>query len=259
MHPVTSPTELYLPSLIEGDTDATLALFGGAGDVADVLSGGVGGVMFPYWAAARHMYLSDRKARLEPVRTTRRGSRAVVEVVLHLTIDGRAVPLPVAIVGEEAGDKLVRVRSYHSTFPLWGRHAPRDPLLPPDEELRPADVVGRYMTALRAGDVDAILACLEPDAVVREPAGGEFVYSDTEGHRRFYAGILSRGGVVLDHCTMTDEGAACAIEYNVVRWGDVALPMPNPGIAVYERSAGGKLKAVRIYDDVEPPPASRTE
>jgi hypothetical protein len=254
-----SPTELYLPSLLDGDTDATIALFGGQGQVVDTLSGAIGPDVFPYWAAARHMYLGDRKARVEPVRTTRQGSRCVVEVILHLTIDGRAVPLPVAMVGEEAGDTLVRLRSYHSTWPLTGRHAPRDPALPPDEELRLADVVGRYMDALRAGDVEKILACLEPDAVVREPSGGEYTYTGAEGHRRFYGAILARGGILLDHCTSTDEGGACAVEYNVVRWGDQTLPTPNPGVAIYERSGGGKLRAVRIYDDVAPPPGAGTE
>ena len=248
-----------MSSLLDGDTDATLALFGGEGEVHDVLSGGIGAAMFPYWAAARHMYLVDRKARLEPLRTTRSGSRAVVELTMHLSIDGRPVALPVAVVGEEAGELLVRARVYHSTFPLRGQHTPRDAFMPPDPELRPADVVGRYMDALHAGDVEGILACLEPDAVVREPSGGEFTYTDAEGHRRFYGTILARGGIVLDHVSMTDEGAACAIEYNVVRWGTVELVVPHPGVAVYERSPGGKLSAVRIYDDVDPPLAGESE
>lgn len=256
---MSSPTERYLPSLIEGDTDETVALFGGTAEVSDVLSGLVIPQTFFFWAAARHMYLNDRKARIEPVRTTRRGSRAVVEVVQHMVVDGRAVALPVAMVGEEAGDTLVRLRVYHSTWPLRGKHTPRDPLLPPDPELRATDVMGRYQDALRDGDVERILACLEPDAVVREPAGGEFVYTDHDGHRRFYRGILARGGILLDHCSVTDEGAACAIEYNVVRWGDVELPVPHPGVAVYERSPRGLIRAVRIYDDVEPPEPAGTE
>jgi hypothetical protein len=259
MRPVTSPTERYMTSLLDGDTDATLALFGGQGEVQDVLSGGVGAYLFPYWAAARYMYLVDRKARLEPGRTTRQGSRAVVELTLHLTVDGRAIALPVAVVGEEAGDTLVRARVYHSTVPLRGKHTPRDAFLEPDPEARLADVIGRYVAALRAADVDGILACLEPDAVVREPSGGEYTYTDPEGHRRFHAGRFERGGIQLAINTVTDEGASCAVEYNVVRWGEVDLTVPHPGVAVFERSAGGKLRAVRFYDDVEPPIPGESE
>lgn len=57
------------------------------------------------------------------------------------------------------------------------------------------------------------------------------------------------------HCTATDDGTACAIEYNAVRWGTAELP-PQAGVAVYVRGASGRLAAARIYDDVEPPAAS---
>jgi hypothetical protein len=29
----------------------------------------------------------------------------------------------------------------------------------------------------------------------------------------------NRGGIGLEHCTLTDDGVRCAIEYNCVRWG----------------------------------------
>ena len=91
---MSSPTEQFLPALLDGDTDAVHALFGGAGELYDPLSGVIVEPTFYFWAAARYLFLYDRKARVEPVRTTRAGSRACVEVVLHLTLDGRAVPLP---------------------------------------------------------------------------------------------------------------------------------------------------------------------
>ena len=51
---------------------------------------------------------------------------------------------------------------------------------------------------------------------------------------------------------MIDDGRACALEYNVVRWGKTELP-PEAGVAVYVRGASGKLAAARIYDDADPP------
>jgi hypothetical protein len=53
---------------------------------------------------------------------------------------------------------------------------------------------------------------------------------------------------------VTDDGVRCAVEYNCVRWGDRALP-PQAGLGVWERGPDGRLAAVRVYDDVEPPAA----
>ena len=60
------------------------------------------------------------------------------------------------------------------------------------------------------------------------------------------------GGIPLGHCSATDDGARCAVEYNLTRWGRTALP-PQAGVAVYERGESGLLRAARIYDDVDPP------
>ena len=65
------------------------------------------------------------------------------------------------------------------------------------------------------------------------------------------------GSIGLDHCTLTDVGVRCDIEYNGVRWGTTEIP-PQAGVAVYERGSSGLLAAARIYDDVEPPAISDT-
>jgi len=76
--------------------------------------------------------------------------------------------------------------------------------------------------------------------------------------RRLYAHLFAnRGGIGFEHCTLTDDGVRCAIEYNCVRWGDTEIP-PQAGVAVYERASSGLLAAARIYDDVEPPSVSDT-
>lgn len=54
---------------------------------------------------------------------------------------------------------------------------------------------------------------------------------------------------------MTDDGVRCALEYNCVGWGGHGLP-PQAGIGIYERSPGGLLAAVRVYDDIGVPVAA---
>ena len=142
---------------------------------------------------------------------------------------------------------------YFSSWPLTGRHANRPPLLQPDPRLRESDVVGEYQRALAAGDADAIVAAFEAGGYAREPAGGEHVHKGQDGLRAFYERLFSNGGgIPLEHCAVIDDGRACPLEYNVVRWGKTELP-PEAGVAVYVRGEGGKLAAARIYDDADPP------
>ena len=61
--------------------------------------------------------------------------------------------------------------------------------------------------------------------------------------------LLSSGGIRLEHCTVTDDGVACALEFNAVQFGPHPLE-PQAGVAVYERGPSGRLHAARIYDDV---------
>jgi hypothetical protein len=111
---------------------------------------------------------------------------------------------------------------------------------------------------LAAGDLDAIVAAFEPDGYAREPAGGHYVHRGPEGLRKFYESLFSNeGGIPLEHCALTEHERACALEYNVVRWGKTDLA-PEAGIAIYVRGESGKLAAARIYDDVDPPLAPPT-
>ena len=93
----------------------------------------------------------------------------------------------------------------------------------------------------------------EPDGYAREPAGSQYIHSGPDGLRAFYESLFSNGGgIPLEHCALADDGRACALEYNVVRWGTTQLP-PQAGVAVYVRGQSGKLAAARIYDDADPP------
>jgi SnoaL-like domain len=207
-------------------------------------------------------WLRERDAVVENVALTLTPTRTVEEVVLRLLADDegdRRVELPVAVVGDRNPDRTLKaIRVYHSMWPLTGGHRVREPLLPKDPNLVVPDVVGEYQRALATGDLEAVLGTYEEDAYAREPSGGEYVYRGKEKLREVYsAQFANGGGIPLEHCTLTDDGVRCAIEFNSVRWGVTEIP-PQAGVAVYERGSSGRLAGGRIYDDVEPPSVSDT-
>ena len=176
-----------------------------------------------------------------------------------MTLDGDngRVEVPVAVAADRNDDgRIIELRVYWSVWPVTGRHHHRAPLLEPDPELRQPDVIGEYQRALAAGDAEAIVATLEPDAYVREPAGSAYVHRGRDELLALYRRFSSNGGGIrLAHCAITDDVRLCALEYNLLRWGRTDLP-PEAGLAVYARGGSGKLASARIYDDIEPP-ASR--
>ena len=205
-------------------------------------------------------WLRERDAVVENVALTRTPTRTVEEVVLNLLADdGMRVERPVAIVADRNPDRTVKViRVYHSTWPLTGEHRVRPPLLPADPNLHAEGTPGVYQKALAEGDLAGIVATFEPEGYAREPSGAAYLHRGTEALYELYGHMFANaGGIELQHCTLTDDGVRCAIEYNCVRWGDTEIP-PQAGVAVYERGAGGLLAAARIYDDVEPPSVSDT-
>jgi hypothetical protein len=243
----------YFAGFLTGETDALIQSFAGEPEVHYPVRGRVKGERaFAAYAAATKAWL--REASIEDIGLLRTERRSIGEAVLHLGGEDGRVDLPVAIVADLRSDRLIEeVRIYYSSWPLNGRHVHRQPLLQSDPELRQADVVGEYQRALAAGDVDAIVAAFEPDGYAREPAGGQHVHRGPGGLRAFYEHLFSNGGgIPLEHCALIDDGRACALEYNVVRWGKTEL-RPEAGVAVYVRGESGKLAAARIYDDADPP------
>ena len=249
------PTESFLEALIAGDIAALRSGFDGEPDVDDPLAGRVRGAGdFERFAAERQAWLDERAARLERLPgspATHGHRRSVFEALLHLRLPAREIALPVGVVGDHANSGRLRaVRVYHSLWPLLGAHRVRAALLPRDPALRLTGVVAEYQRALASGDVEAIVGAFEPGGYFREPAGGDYVYHGVERLRSFMAHLLGPGGIPLEHCTMTDDGVACAIEFNAVQFGPHRLE-PQAGLAVYERGPSGRLRGARIYDDVD--------
>ena len=212
----------YFAGLMAGEIDALIDSFAGEPELHHPVRGRVKGARaFVAFVAETNLWLEQRDVSIEDVDMVVTDHRGVEEVVLHLGGEAGHVDLPVAIVADrQSGGRIDELRMYFSTWPLTGRHANRPPLLQPDPQLREPGVVGEYQRALASGDVDAILAAFERSAYAREPAGGQYVHRGPEDLRRFYELLFSNdGGIPLEHCTLTDDGRACALEYNVVRWG----------------------------------------
>jgi SnoaL-like domain len=238
----------YFDGLMAGEHDALVESFAGAPELHDPLRGRVKGVRaFEVFVAESSAWLSQHHARVEAVEHVILEQRGFEEVVLHLDGAGGPVDLPVAIVADRPSGGLIdELRIYCSTWALTGHHASRPALLQPDPEVHESDVVADYRRALATGDVDAVVAAFEADGYTREPAGGEYVHDGPEGLRAFYEGLLSNGGIPLETCAVVDDGRACALEFNVVRWGT-----PQAGVVICVRGPNGKLAAARVYDDVD--------
>jgi hypothetical protein len=252
----------YYEGILAGEPNALVRSFAGQPRVNDPRVGDVEGVReLRAFVSGTADWLRERDAAVENVALTRTQSRAVEEVVLHLLLgeEGGRVELPVAIVTDRNPDRTLKaIRVYHSMWPLTGEHAVRPPLLPADPKLHAQGVVGDYQRALAEGDLESIVGTFEPDGYAREPSGGACVHRGAEGLGELYAHLFANGGgIPLEHCTLTDDGVRCAIEYNCVRWGVTDI-LPQAGVAVYERGNSGLLGAACIYDDVSPPDVSDT-
>jgi hypothetical protein len=249
----------YFDGLMAGEPDALIESFAGEPELYDPVRGRIKGARaFEAFVTETNAWLKQRNVAVEDVERVHTERSGLGEMVLHLDGGTGRVDLPVAIVADRQPDgRIDELRIYSSSWPLTGRHANRPPLLQPDPELRASDVVAEYQRALTAGDVGAIVAAFEPDGYAREPAGGQYIHRGPDGLRAFYELLFSNdGGIPLEHCALIDDKRACALEYNVVRWGKTELP-PEAGVAVYVRGQSGKLAAARIYDDTDPPLGQR--
>ncbi len=258
---LTNDAVPYYEGIRAEEPDALIRSFAGEPRIDDPRGGYVEGTReLRAFVAGMVHWLRERDAVVENVALTRTQTRTVEEVVLHLLgDDGRRIQLPVAIVTDLNPDRTLKtIRVYHSMWPLTGEHAIRPPLLPADPELHAEGAIGDYQKALAEGDLPGIVATFEPDGYAREPSGGAYLHRGAEALRELYMHLFANGGgIPLEHCTLTDDGVRCAIEYNCVRWGVTDIP-PQAGVAVYERGSSGLLTAARIYDDVEPPAVSDT-
>jgi limonene-1,2-epoxide hydrolase len=247
------PTAAYLSALQRRDPHDLETTWPGEVVIHDPRAGTVHGRRAVEQFVRRNgEWLAGLGARTETVASTAAGGRAVLELLAHLTQDGREIAWPVAVVAEAGDDRSVAFRTYCSQQPITGTHHLRPPVLSPAAG-GPGGVVGRYLVALDAGDADGAVDAFAPEGYLREPDAPEYTHRGAAELRPYFARCFSDGGSVrLEHCATTDDGPRCALEYNCARWGDRDLP-PEAGLMVCERDDQGRLAAVRLYDDIETP------
>jgi hypothetical protein len=250
---LADPVAQYFTALNNGDTRALETVWPGDVVIYDPRAGEVRGHRhLRRFVSENQSWLAEHHARIETVASIAVGGRAVVELLAHLVHDGQQTAWPIAVVAQSPDDQSVVFRTYCSQWPVDGRRHVRSPVLSP-KPVHLGDVVGRYLSALDAGDIDAVIDTFAPDGYLREPIGAHYTHRGATELRSFFATCFSAGGGIgLQYCAVTDDGVRCALEYNCVRWGRHDLA-PQAGISIYERGADGLLAAARVYDDIEAP------
>ena len=248
------PVRQYIAALNSGDARALETVWPGEVVIYDPRSGEVRGHRhLRQFVSRSQSLLAERHAQVDTVAATVADGRAVVELLAHLDGDGQEEQWPVAVVAEPRDDRSVVFRSYFSRWPVDGQHGHTRPAILASAAELPDDAVGRFSTALGAGDVDAVVGAFTPDGYYREAIGPQATHRGTAELRSFFTSMFSAGGgISMRPCVTTDDGVRCAIEYNCVRWAGRELP-PQAGLCVCERGPDGLLAAVREYDDLEPP------
>jgi hypothetical protein len=245
----------YFAGVAAAETGALVRSFAGEPELHHPIRGRVKGapaferfmVETNAWLTTSHVVWGDVERIVTP-------ARVIEEMRLTLDRGPDRIELPVAVVADRDEDaRIVELRIYYGNWPLTGRHANRPPVLQFDPRLQAPDVVGEHAGALADGDVRAAVAAFEPDGYVREPAGGAYVHRGRDELIALYELFFSNGGgIPLERCAIADDGRSCGLEYNLVRWGRTELP-PEAGLAVYVRGDSGRLAALRIYNDADPP------
>jgi hypothetical protein len=250
----------FFDGLVSGEIDALIGSFAGEPEVHQPVRGRIKGALaFTRFVTDTTTWMAERGVTVEDVDSILTSARGVEEFVLHVDSDAGPIELPMALAADlDPHARMTELRIYYSRWPLSGVRGVRPPLLQPDPDLHAPDVVGEFHRALAAGDVDAVVEAFELDGYVREPSGGASTHRGANELRAFYElAFFDRGAMPLELCAMADDGRACALEYNTAARGQPESP-PGAGLAVLVRSDGGKLAAVRFYDDVHPPLDQRT-
>ena len=194
--------------------------------------------------------LAGLKTRSEPVASTTVGSRAVVELLAHLTVDGQPMSWPVAVVVESP-------TTARSCSAPTAANCPRSG----------AGGSGRRFSLLVLSGLGMSSAAIKPHSKPATPTPS-WTPSSPEAtcaspwppcrapRDRRAPRVLRRACRRRGHRPRTlrehRRRRALRAEYNCVRWGNHPVT-PQAGMAVYELGPDGLLAAARFYDDVEAP------
>jgi hypothetical protein len=210
----------FFDGLMAGEIDALLGSFAGVPEVHHPVRGRIRGEpAFRQFVADMTAWMTQRQVEVEHVNFLLTDPRGFEEVVLHLDGDEGRIDLPVALAADHAQDTDgERIIEMRLYFDAWA-------------------LTGHHATRL---------PLLQPPVALALP---DFVADYQQG--------LATGGVRLERCTVTDDGHACALEYNAVARDGQDVP-PSAGLAVHVRGDDGRLAGVRVYDGSSAPDRSAT-
>jgi hypothetical protein len=202
------PVGQYFAALNNGDPRALETVWPGEVTVHDPRAGRVHGHrQLREFVRRNQAWLAERNSRIETVAVTRVSGRAVVELLAHLDDGGRELAWPVAVVAESPDDRSVVFRTYCSQWPVDGRRHLRPPILRPGA-VRPGGVVGRYHSALAAGDTEAIVSTFALDGYFRGPSGPHHAHRGPDELRSFFTRCFREGGGISLRCLKSEVDLA---------------------------------------------------
>jgi hypothetical protein len=178
------------------------------------------------------------------------GGRAVSETLVDVDGPYGRVTLPIAIIGDLAGDdRLTAARVYYAERWVTGdvgiRTSPWPPgryerIVTPDDV---SDVNAEYLAAVTAWDSEAIMKVFGSPCYVEF---GPLRIEDRDRIRRLYEHFFG-DELKLIFPTVTDDGTSCVVEWTT------AGPEPRAaGITAYNRDATGRLGSIHMYDNFDP-------
>ena len=243
-------SEIYFPAIVDGQREQLAKRLGARATIDDPIHGRAAGLPgIDQLLAKTEAWIESHKATYQKGAFSTGIDRDVAEGVLSLTEDGKTVDLPIAVVTERRKSREVELRVYASRK-VTGAPAPRPRLVALVSDLPLPKLVADHLDALKAGSVDAVLACFETDGVIIDADGRAHRKSDgtLRPHVQALLGSTQSPGCDLQRGGYADGGRTCGLEYTLVRLAgrDVTA---QAGLLVYERGDTGLVHTLRCYDD----------
>jgi hypothetical protein len=243
-------SEIYLPAILDGQRESLAKRLGARATIDDPLHGRVSGLPgVEQLLEKTQAWLEERRATFQKGAFSTGIDRDVSEGVLTLQHGGKTVDLPVAVVTERRKSREVELRVYCSRK-LVAAGATRPRLVPTASDLPLPKLVSDHVDALRAGSLDAALACFESDGTFVEADGRSAAKQDgtLRAALQGLLGTTQSPGCELQAGGYADGGRTCALEYTLVRLGGRDVTAQG-GLLVYERGDSGLIRTLRAYDD----------